>query len=69
MNIGSANSYLPTTSQSPSIADNSSLAVPTPVIANNQVQVNSATDLEVRPTTPTRTYGVGGEVSSANSFC
>ncbi|QHG16248.1 peptidoglycan DD-metalloendopeptidase family protein [Nostoc sp. ATCC 53789] len=68
MNIGSANSYLPTPSQSPSIADNSSVAVPTPVIANNQVQANSATDLEVRPTTPARSYGVGGEDPVPTAF-
>ncbi|MBE8988504.1 peptidoglycan DD-metalloendopeptidase family protein [Nostoc sp. LEGE 12450] len=68
MNIGSANSYLPTTSQSPSIADNSSVAVPTSVIANNQVQANSATDLEVRPTTRTRSYGVGGEDPVPTAF-
>jgi YD repeat-containing protein len=65
MNIGSANSYLPTTSQSPSIADNS-ITVPTPVIANNQA--NSATDLEVRPTNPTKPYGVGGEDAVPTAF-
>ncbi|MBN3911264.1 MAG: peptidoglycan DD-metalloendopeptidase family protein [Nostoc sp. NMS1] len=68
MNIGSANSYLPTTSQSPSIADNSSVTVPTPVIANNQSQANSSTDLEVRPTTSTKSYGVGGEDAVPTAF-
>ncbi|WP_104900271.1 peptidoglycan DD-metalloendopeptidase family protein [Nostoc sp. 'Peltigera membranacea cyanobiont' N6] len=67
VNIGNANSYLPSTSQLPSIADNSSVAVPTSVIANNPVQANSATDLEVAPTT-TRSYGVGGEDPVPTAF-
>ncbi|WP_375498893.1 peptidoglycan DD-metalloendopeptidase family protein [uncultured Nostoc sp.] len=61
--IGSANSYLPS-SQSPAIADNSNITVPTPVTV--QIQANSATDLETAPT-PT-SYGVGGENQVPQTF-
>jgi YD repeat-containing protein len=64
MNIGSANSYLPT-SPSPTIADNSSVAVPTPVTI--QIQANSATDLETAPPT-VKSYGVGGEAPVPTAF-
>ena len=64
MNIGSANSYLPT-SQSPTIADNSSVTVPTPVTV--QIQANSATDLETAPPTA-NSYGVGGEGPVPTAF-
>ncbi|MHC5848877.1 peptidoglycan DD-metalloendopeptidase family protein [Nostoc sp.] len=58
LNIGSANSYLPS-SQSPTIADNSSVAVPTPVTV--KIQANSATNSEIaRPTA--KYYGVGGDI-------
>ncbi|MEH2062790.1 MAG: peptidoglycan DD-metalloendopeptidase family protein [Nostoc sp.] len=63
INIGSANSYLPT-SPSPTIADKSSVAVPAPVTI--QIQANSATDLETAPTT--RSYGVGGESPVPTAF-
>ncbi|MEH2162391.1 MAG: peptidoglycan DD-metalloendopeptidase family protein [Nostoc sp.] len=66
MNIGSANSYLPTP-QSSSIADNSNVAVPTSIIANNEIQVNSASNLEVAPTT-VKSYGVGGEDPVPTAF-
>ncbi|MEA5603287.1 peptidoglycan DD-metalloendopeptidase family protein [Nostoc sp. UHCC 0252] len=66
MNIGSANSYLPTP-QSPPIADNSSVAAPTPVIANNEIQANSTTELEVAPTAP-KSYGVGGDIPVPTAF-
>ncbi|MEH2402661.1 peptidoglycan DD-metalloendopeptidase family protein [Nostoc sp.] len=64
VNIGSANSYLPT-SQSPTIADNSSITVPTPVTV--QIQANSATDLETAPPTA-NSYGVGGEGPVPTAF-
>ncbi|MCF2147590.1 peptidoglycan DD-metalloendopeptidase family protein [Desmonostoc muscorum LEGE 12446] len=64
--IGSANSYLPS-SQSSIIADNSSVTVPTPVTANNQIQANSATDLQTAPIAP-RAYGVGGETPVPRVF-
>ncbi|MGJ5628108.1 peptidoglycan DD-metalloendopeptidase family protein [Nostoc sp. CALU 1950] len=64
VNIGSANSYLPS-SQSPTIADNSSVAVPTPVTV--QIQANSATDLETAPPT-VRSYGVGGDIPVPQAF-
>ncbi|MHC5595471.1 MAG: peptidoglycan DD-metalloendopeptidase family protein [Nostoc sp.] len=64
INIGSANSYLPT-SPSPTIANNSSVAVPTPVTV--QIQANSATDLETAPPTA-RSYGVGGESPVPTAF-
>ncbi|MEH2421998.1 MAG: peptidoglycan DD-metalloendopeptidase family protein [Nostoc sp.] len=64
VNIGSANSYLPT-SQSPTIADNSSVAVPTPVTV--QIQANSATALETTPPTAS-SYGVGGESPVPTAF-
>ncbi|MHC5596943.1 MAG: LysM peptidoglycan-binding domain-containing protein, partial [Nostoc sp.] len=64
VNIGSANSYLPT-SQSPTIADNRSVAVPRPVTV--QIQANSATDLETAPTAVT-SYGVGGESPVPQGF-
>jgi lysostaphin len=64
VNIGSANSYLPT-SLSPTIADNSSVAVPTPVTV--QIQANSATDLETAPP-KARPYGVGGDGPVPTAF-
>ena len=64
INIGSANSYLPS-SQSPTIADNSNITVPTPVTV--QIQANSATDLETAPTAVT-SYGVGGENQVPQTF-
>ncbi|WP_338042146.1 peptidoglycan DD-metalloendopeptidase family protein [Nostoc sphaeroides] len=64
INIGSANSYLPS-SQSPTIADNSNITVPTPVTV--QIQANSATDLETAPT-PATSYGVGGENQVPQTF-
>ncbi|MHC5609542.1 MAG: LysM peptidoglycan-binding domain-containing M23 family metallopeptidase [Nostoc sp.] len=64
VNIGNANSYLPT-SQSPTIADNSNVAVPTPVIV--QIQANSATGLETAPTGVT-SYGVGGDIPVPQAF-
>ncbi|HYX14624.1 MAG TPA: peptidoglycan DD-metalloendopeptidase family protein [Nostoc sp.] len=63
INIGSANSYLPS-SQSPAIADNSNITVPTPVTV--QVQANSATDLDKAPTATS--YGVGGENQVPQTF-
>ncbi|MCW5312745.1 peptidoglycan DD-metalloendopeptidase family protein [Nostoc sp. KVJ3] len=66
MNIGSANSYLPTL-ESPTIADKNSVAVPTPVRAKNQIQANSATDLETAPATA-KYYGVGGEDPVPTAF-
>ncbi|MEH2237757.1 peptidoglycan DD-metalloendopeptidase family protein [Nostoc sp.] len=64
VNIGSANSYLPT-SQSPTIADNRSVTVPTPVTV--QIQANSATDLETAPPTAS-SYGVGGDIPVPQAF-
>ncbi|MBN4006864.1 peptidoglycan DD-metalloendopeptidase family protein [Nostoc sp. LPT] len=64
LNIGSANSYLPS-SQSPTIADNSSVAVPTPVTV--QIQANSATDLETAPPTA-KSYGIGGDIPAPQAF-
>jgi YD repeat-containing protein len=64
INIGSANSYLPS-SQSPTIADKSSIAVPTAV--NVQIQANSATDLETAPPTA-NSYGVGGDIPVPQAF-
>ncbi|MBD2560839.1 MULTISPECIES: peptidoglycan DD-metalloendopeptidase family protein [Nostoc] len=65
VNIGSANSYLPT-SQSPTIADNSSsITAATPVTI--QVQANSATDLETAPSTAS-SYGVGGDIPVPKAF-
>ncbi|MEH1971226.1 peptidoglycan DD-metalloendopeptidase family protein [Nostoc sp.] len=64
VNIGSANSYLPS-SQSPTIADNSSVAVPTPVTVH--VQANSTTDLETAPPTAS-SYGVGGDIPVPQAF-
>ncbi len=64
VNIGSANSYLPS-SQSPTIADNSNIAVPTPV--NVQIQANSATGLETPPPTAS-SYGVGGDIPVPKAF-
>ncbi|WP_414568524.1 peptidoglycan DD-metalloendopeptidase family protein [Nostoc sp. CCY 9925] len=64
--IGSANSYLPN-SQSSIIADNSSVTVPTPVTANNQLQTNSPMDLQTAPIAP-RAYGVGGETPVPRAF-
>ncbi|MBN3925582.1 peptidoglycan DD-metalloendopeptidase family protein [Nostoc sp. NMS4] len=64
LNIGSANSYLPS-SPSPTIADNSSVAVPTPVTV--QIQANSATDSETTPPT-TKSYGVGGDIAVPQAF-
>ena len=66
VNIGSANSYLPAP-QSPTIADNSSITVPTPVIANKQIQANSTTDLEIAPT-PATSYAVGGDTPVPKAF-
>ncbi|MCC5657477.1 peptidoglycan DD-metalloendopeptidase family protein [Nostoc sp. XA010] len=63
INIGSANSYLPS-SQSPAIADNSNITVPTPVTV--QVQANSATDLETAPTASSS--GVGGDIAVPQAF-
>ncbi|MEH2320779.1 peptidoglycan DD-metalloendopeptidase family protein [Nostoc sp.] len=64
VNIGSANSYLPT-SQSPTIADNSSVAAPTPVIV--QIQANSATH-DQTAATPVSSYGVGGDIPVPQAF-
>ncbi|MBN3899498.1 MAG: peptidoglycan DD-metalloendopeptidase family protein [Nostoc sp. NOS(2021)] len=64
VNIGSANSYLPT-SQSPTIADNTSVAVPTPVTV--QIQANSATDHQTAPTAVS-SYGVGGDMPVPQAF-
>ncbi len=64
LNIGSANSYLPS-SQSPTIADNTSVAVPTPVTV--QIQANSATDLETAPPSA-KSYGVGGDIAVPQAF-
>ncbi|MEH2294746.1 peptidoglycan DD-metalloendopeptidase family protein [Nostoc sp.] len=64
LNIGSANSYLPT-SQSPTIADNSSVAAPTPVIL--QIQANSATH-DQTAATPVSSYGVGGDIPVPQAF-
>ncbi|BDI15968.1 hypothetical protein ANSO36C_17700 [Nostoc cf. commune SO-36] len=64
VNIGSANSYLPT-SPSPIIADNSSVTVPAPVTV--QIQANSATDLETAPP-KARSYGVGGDGPVPTAF-
>jgi YD repeat-containing protein len=64
INIGSANSYLPS-SQSPAIAEKSSIAVPTAV--NVQIQANSATDLETAPPTA-NSYGVGGDIPVPQAF-
>ncbi|MFW9259014.1 peptidoglycan DD-metalloendopeptidase family protein [Nostoc sp. CALU 546] len=64
VNIGSANSYLPS-SPSPTIADNSSVAVPTPVTV--QIQANSATELETAPPTVS-SYGVGGDIPVPQAF-
>ncbi|MEH2330573.1 peptidoglycan DD-metalloendopeptidase family protein [Nostoc sp.] len=65
LNIGSANSYLPS-SPSPTIADNSSVAVPTPVTV--QIQANSAaTDLETAPPSA-KSYGVGGDIAVPQAF-
>ncbi len=64
VNIGSANSYLPS-SQSPTIADNSNITVPTPVTV--QIQANSATDLETA--TPTASSSaVGGDIPVPTAF-
>ncbi|PHM08942.1 peptigoglycan-binding protein LysM, partial [Nostoc sp. 'Peltigera malacea cyanobiont' DB3992] len=64
LNIGSANSYLPN-SPSPTIADNSSVAVPTPVTV--QIQANSATELETASPTA-KSYGVGGDIPVPQAF-
>ncbi|WP_229489735.1 peptidoglycan DD-metalloendopeptidase family protein [Nostoc favosum] len=64
VNIGSANSYLPS-SQSPTIADNSNITVPTPVTV--QIQANSATDLETAPPTASSS-GVGGDIPMPTAF-
>ncbi|MDF5737455.1 MAG: peptidoglycan DD-metalloendopeptidase family protein [Nostoc sp.] len=64
VNIGSANSYLPT-SQSPTIADNSSVAAPTPVTI--QIQANSATQHQPVPTAVS-SYGVGGDIPVPQAF-
>ncbi|RCJ22191.1 peptigoglycan-binding protein LysM [Nostoc sp. ATCC 43529] len=64
--IGSANSYLPS-SPSQIIADNSSVTVPTPVTADNQIQTNSAMDLQKDPIAP-KAYGVGGETPIPRAF-
>ncbi|MDZ7995662.1 MAG: peptidoglycan DD-metalloendopeptidase family protein [Nostoc sp. EfeVER01] len=64
LNIGSANSYLPS-SPSPTIADNNSVAVPTPVTV--QIQANSATELETAPPTA-KSYGVGGDIPVPQAF-
>ncbi|MBN3876393.1 MULTISPECIES: peptidoglycan DD-metalloendopeptidase family protein [unclassified Nostoc] len=65
LNIGSANSYLPSL-PSPTIADDSSVAVPTPVTV--QVQANSATALETAPLPTAKSYGVGGENQVPQTF-
>lgn len=65
LNIGSANSYLPN-SPSPTIADNSSVAVPTPVTV--QIQANSATELETAPLPTAKSYGVGGDIPVPQAF-
>ncbi|MEH2362021.1 peptidoglycan DD-metalloendopeptidase family protein [Nostoc sp.] len=65
VNIGSANSYLPT-SQSPTIADNSSVAAPTPVIL--QIQANSATTDDQTAPTAVTSYGVGGDIPVPQAF-
>ncbi len=64
VNIGSANSYLPS-SQSPTIADNTSVTVPAPVTI--QIQANSATDLETAPPTAS-SPGVGGDIPVPTAF-
>ncbi|MCC5609661.1 peptidoglycan DD-metalloendopeptidase family protein [Nostoc sp. CHAB 5834] len=64
VNIGNANSYLPS-SQSPTIADNSNITVPTPVTV--QIQANSATDLETAPPTASSS-GVGGDIAVPQAF-
>jgi murein DD-endopeptidase MepM/ murein hydrolase activator NlpD len=64
--IGSANSYLPS-SPSRIIADNSSVTVSTPVTADDQIQTNSANDLQTAPIAP-RAYGVGGETPVPKAF-
>ncbi|WP_373528043.1 peptidoglycan DD-metalloendopeptidase family protein [Nostoc sp.] len=66
VNIGGGNSYLPA-SQSPTIADNSRVTVPTPVIANNEIQADSANDLETAPTAPT-SFAVGGDTPVPKAF-
>ncbi|MEH2206085.1 MAG: peptidoglycan DD-metalloendopeptidase family protein [Nostoc sp.] len=65
LNIGSANSYLPS-SPSPTIADNSSVTVPTPVTV--QIQANSATELETAPLPTAKSYGVGGDIPVPQAF-
>ena len=64
LNIGSANSYLPSL-PSPTIADKSSVAVPTPITV--QIQANSATDLETASPTA-KSYGVGGDIPAPQAF-
>ncbi|MEH2084801.1 MAG: peptidoglycan DD-metalloendopeptidase family protein [Nostoc sp.] len=64
LNIGSANSYLPSLPL-PTIADNSSVAVPTPITV--QIQANSATDLETAPS-GAKSYGVGGDIAVPQAF-
>ncbi|MFN6482509.1 MULTISPECIES: peptidoglycan DD-metalloendopeptidase family protein [unclassified Nostoc] len=65
LNIGNANSYLPS-SQSPTIAENTSITVPKPVTV--QVQANSAADLETAPPTNKKYYGVGGDIAVPQAF-
>ncbi|MEH2181558.1 peptidoglycan DD-metalloendopeptidase family protein [Nostoc sp.] len=65
LNIGSANSYLPSL-PSPTIADkSSSVAAPTPITV--QIQANSATDLETASPTA-KSYGVGGDIAVPQAF-
>ncbi|MEH2114680.1 peptidoglycan DD-metalloendopeptidase family protein [Nostoc sp.] len=64
LNIGSANSYLPS-SPSPTITNKTPIAVPIPVTV--QVQANSATDLETASPTA-RSYGVGGDTPVPTAF-
>ncbi|MEH2290518.1 peptidoglycan DD-metalloendopeptidase family protein [Nostoc sp.] len=64
LNIGSANSYLPSL-PSPTIANKSSVAVPTPVTV--QIQANSATDLETASPTA-KSYGIGGDIPTPQAF-
>jgi LysM repeat protein len=64
VSIGNANSYLPS-SQSLTIADNTSVTVPTPVTV--QIPVNSVTKVKTAPSTA-KYYGVGGEVPVAKPF-
>jgi lysostaphin len=71
VNAASVSGNLPVAPKFPVIAaNNSSVTIPTPVAANNQIQVNTAIAPIIPETSPapTAAYGIGGDVPVPTAF-